>query len=163
HGNVFYYDRNEYFAAISPVAPVGSKKTLIRNHQGGFTLGGPIWRDRTFFFTAGEIQIAKANTAIVDTVLSDAWITTATANIAKYTDPTTGKPYVPNQLSLNLYKLLFPANTKSAAATTNNIVMSNTANYNSFNGIIKLDHKFSDKQTLSARYLGTTGKQTAPT
>lgn len=163
HGDVFYFDRNEYFAAISPVKAVGSRKDLIRNHQGGFTLGGPIWRDRTFFFLAGEVQIAKANTAIQDTVLSDAWIAAATANIAKYTDPTTGKPYVPNQLSLNLYKLLFPANTKSAPATSNNIIMNNTANYNSFNGIIKLDHKFSDKQTLSVRYLGTTGKQTAPT
>ena len=40
HGDVFYFDRNEFFAAISPVAPVGSRKTLIRNHQGGFTLGG---------------------------------------------------------------------------------------------------------------------------
>src|SRR6202021_726363 len=29
--------------------------------------------------------------------------------------------------------------------------------------IIKPDHHFSDKMTLSARYLGTTGKQTAPT
>ncbi len=163
HGDVFYFDRNEFFAAISPVAPVGSRKPLIRNHQGGFTLGGPIWKDRTFFFLAGEIQIAKANTAIVDTVLSDAWISQATSNIAKYTDPATGKPYAANQLSLNLYNLLYPANTKSAPNTTNNITMNNTANYNSYNGIIKLDHKFSDKQTLSARYLGTTGDQTAPT
>src|SRR5215469_15380541 len=66
HGDAFYFDRNEFFAAISPVAPVGSRKPLIRNHQGGFTLGGPIWKDHTFFFLAGEIQIAKANTAIVD-------------------------------------------------------------------------------------------------
>ncbi|QEE30661.1 TonB-dependent receptor [Terriglobus albidus] len=162
HGDMFYFDRNEYFAAISPVAAVGSKKPLIRNHQGGFTVGGPIWRDRTFFFIAGEVQIAKANTAIVDTVVSDPWITAATANIAKYTDPTTNAPYAANQLSLNLYKVLYPANTKSAAATANNIIMNNTANYNSFNGILKIDHHFSDAHTLSARYLGTTGKQTAP-
>ncbi len=62
---------------------------------------------------------------------------------------------------MNLYKLLFPQIT--APATTNNILASNIANYNSFNGIIKLDHHFSDKQQVSIHYLGTTGKQTAPT
>ena len=163
HGDVFYFDRNEFFAALSPVAPAGSRKTLIRNHQGGFTLGGPIWKDHTFLFLAGEIQIAKANVALVDTVLSDAWIAAGEANIAKYTDPSTGKPYVANQLSLNLYNLLYPANSKGGAAIVNNYFANGTSNYNSFNGIIKLDHHFSDKQTLSLRYLGTTGKQTAPT
>src|ERR1700730_787080 len=82
HGDVFYFDRNEFFAAISPVAPVGSRKPFIRNHQGGFTLGGPIWKDHTFLFTAGEIQIAKVNTSLSDTVLSDAWIKDGTAFLA---------------------------------------------------------------------------------
>ena len=163
HGDVFYFDRNEFFAAISPVAPVGSRKPLIRNHQGGFTLGGPVWKDHTFLFLAGEIQVAKANTAITDTVISDSWISAATANIAKYTDPSTGQPFKPNPLSLNLYNLLYPANSKAGPATVNNYFAQGTSNYNSFNGIIKLDHHFSDKMTLSARYLGTTGKQTAPT
>ncbi|WP_213804146.1 TonB-dependent receptor [Granulicella sp. dw_53] len=155
HGDVFYFDRNEYFAAISPVAPVGSRKQLIRNHQGGFTLGGPIWKDHTFLFTAGEIQIAKANTAITDTVLSDAWINAAKQYMANY-------GLTPNQLSLNLYNVLFPADSKTGAATNSNYFANGIANYNSYNGIIKLDHTFSQKQTLSARYLGTTGRQTAP-
>jgi len=77
HGDVFYFDRNEFFASISPFAAVGSRKPLIRNHQGGFTLGGPIWKDHTFLFLAGEIQVAKANVALTDTVLSDAWIALA--------------------------------------------------------------------------------------
>lgn len=163
HGDVFYFDRNEFFAALSPVAPVGSRKALIRNHQGGFTLGGPVWRDHTFLFFAGEIQVAKANTAINETVVTDAWIAAAKANIAKYTDPTTGQPYVANTLSTNLYGLLFPDASKSGAAVTNNYFAQGTSNYNSFNGLIKLDHHFSDKQNVSAHYLGTTGKQTAPT
>jgi hypothetical protein len=158
HGDVFYFDRNEFFAALSPVAPVGSRKTLIRNHQGGFTLGGPIWKDHTFLFLAGEIQVAKANVALTDTVLTDAWISDGAAFLSnpKYN-------LSPNQLSLNLYKLLYPANSKSGPASTSNYFAQGTSNYNSFNGIIKLDHTFSQKQTLSVRYLGTTGKQTAPT
>ena len=163
HGDIFYFDRNEFFAALSPVAAVGSRKTLIRNHQGGFTLGGPLWKNHTFLFLAGEVQIAKANVALVDTVLSDAWIAAAEANIAKYTNPATGQPYVANPLSLNLYHLLYPSNSVSGPATVNNYFANGTSNYNSFNGIIKLDQTISSKQQLSMRYLGTTGKQTAPT
>jgi carboxypeptidase family protein len=156
HGDVFYFDRNEFFAALSPVAPVGSRKAFIRNHQGGFTLGGPIWKDHTFLFLAGEIQIAKVNAALTDTVLTDAWINEGTAFLSKYN-------LASNQLSQNLYGLLYPTASKSGPATTNNYFAQGTSNYNSFNGIIKLDHHFSDKQSLSIRYLGTTGKQTAPT
>ena len=163
HGDVFYFDRNEYFAAINPFALPNSKKPLLRNHQGGFTLGGPIWKDHTFLFTAGEIQIAKTVTSISDTVVSDPWIAAATANIAKYTDPTTNAPYVPNPLSLNLYKLLFPSAGTSSPAVVNNALASGISNYNSYNGIIKLDQRFNDKETLAVRYLGTTGTQTAPT
>ena len=156
HGDVFYFDRNEFFAAISPVAPAGSRKPFIRDHQGGFTLGGPIWKDHTFLFLAGEIQIAKVNTALTDTVINDAWIALGKANLAKY-------KLQPNQLSLNLYNLLYPSDSKSGPATTNNYFAQGTSNYSSYNGIIKLDHHFSDKEQLSIRYLGTTGKQTAPT
>ena len=166
HGDVFYFDRNEFFAAISPVAPLGSRKALIRNHQGGFTLGGPIWKDHTFLFVAGEIQVAKANTALSDTVLTDSWITGGGSLLKDFglnPSNTDTKGRVGNQLSLNLYDLLFPNNSKSGAATVNNYFAQGTSNYNSFNGIIKLDHHFSDKQQLSVRYLGTTGKQTAPT
>ena len=156
HGDLFYFDRNEFFAALSPVAAVGSRKTLIRNHQGGFTLGGPLWKNHTFLFLAGEVQIAKANVALVDTVLSNPWITGGTAFLSKY-------GLSPNQLSLNLYKLLYPINSTSGPAAINNYFANGTSNYNSFNGIIKLDQTISNKQTLSMRYLGTTGKQTAPT
>ncbi len=156
HGDVFYYDRNEFFAAISPVAPADSRKQFLRNHQGGFALGGPIWKDHTFLFTAGEIQIAKINTALTDTVLTDSWISAATAFMGRYN-------LQPNQLSTNLYGLLFPASSKAGPATTSNYFAQGTTNYSSYNGIIKLDHRFGERNQLSIRYLGTTGKQTAPT
>ena len=46
HGDVFYYDRNEYFAWLNPTVATNSRIPEIRNHQGGFTIGGPILRDR---------------------------------------------------------------------------------------------------------------------
>ena len=156
HGDVFYFDRNEFFASISPFAAVGSRKPLIRNHQGGFTLGGPIWKDHTFLFLAGEIQVAKANVALTDTVLTDAWIAQAKGFMANFNVPV-------NPVSQGLYNLLYPNSSKSGPATANNYFASGASNYNSFNGVIKLDHKFSDKYSISLHYIGTTGKQTAPT
>ena len=65
------------------------------------------------------------------------------------------------QVQLELYNLLFPNSTKSAAAASNNYLPQGISNYNSYNGIIKLDQHFNDKHALSLRYLGTTGTQTA--
>src|SRR5271155_513336 len=75
HGDVFFYNRNEFFAAITPVSPVGSRKAPIRNNQFGFTLGGPIRKDHTFLFLAGEIQLASAGNSLVATAINPAWVT----------------------------------------------------------------------------------------
>lgn len=154
HGDVFYFDRNEYFAWLSPVRPLHSRVPEIRNHQGGFTLGGPIWKDHTFLFLAGEIQIANANNSIADTVVNNAWVADATAMLRLHNQ-------TPNAVSTRLYNLLFPADSKGGTATTGNYQSAGRNTYNSYNGVIKLDHHFSDREQLSARYLGTTGTQSA--
>jgi hypothetical protein len=157
HGDVFYFDRNEFFASISPVALPGTRKPLIRNHQGGFTLGGPIWKDHTFLFLAGEIQVAKAASALSDTVLSPAWITAGTALLSQYN-------LTPNPVTLAIYNNIFPqVVTASVPAETNNWLAQGISNYNSYNSVIKLDHHFSEKEILSLHSIITTGTQTAPT
>jgi hypothetical protein len=155
HGDVFYFDRNEFFASISPVAALGSRKPVIRNHQGGFTLGGPIWKDHTFLFLAGEIQIAKAASALVDTVLTPSWISSATALLAL-------NNMTPNPVTLAIFNNIFPAVNASSGPNINNWLAQGISNYNSYNSVIKLDHKFSDKESLSLHSIITTGTQTAP-
>ena len=56
HGSAYYYNRNEVLAAKSPFAPVDSGKNKLRNQQFGFSTGGPIVRDETFFFLTYEEQ-----------------------------------------------------------------------------------------------------------
>src|SRR5258708_7348310 len=59
HGEAFDYFRNEaldarnYFNRSSVTGPGGKKAPLKRNNFGG-ALGGPIWRDHTFFFGSYE-------------------------------------------------------------------------------------------------------------
>ncbi len=160
HGDVFYFDRNEYLASLSPVQASGTRKPEIRNHQFGFSLGGPVWKDHTFLFFAGEAQLAQANNSVSDTVVSDAWVSAATAYLKSY-------GLSPNQVALNLYQGtgsyagLFPADSRTGPASTNNYLSNGKNTYNSFNGFIKLDHHFSDRETISIHYLGTTGTQTA--
>lgn len=154
HGNVFYYDRNELFAWLSPSVAVGSRIPEIRNHQGGFSLGGPIFKDKTFFFLTGEVQIAQANNSLSDTVLNDPWITAGTALLKTHGGAV-------NTVATNMYTLLFPAASRQTSGYTNQYQSNGVNTYNSYNGIIKLDHNFSDREQLSIHYLGTTGAQSA--
>ena len=98
---------------------------------------------------------------MADTVLSDGWISAATNSLL------TPNGVRANPVALNLYQGvsgsagLFPADSRSAAAGTGNYLSAGRNKYNSFNGVIKLDHHFNDKYSVSVRYLGTTGTQTA--
>src|SRR4051812_10371972 len=87
HGSGYYFNRNEYFAANTPLAAPGSKVRRIRNGQGGFSLGGPIIKDRTFFFITGEMQKADAANATAITTLSPAWIDQGRAILSAFNVP----------------------------------------------------------------------------
>ncbi len=154
HGDVFYYDRNEYFAWLNPTVAKHSRVPEIRNHQGGFTVGGPIVKDKTFFFVAGEVQIANANNSIADTVLNNDWVAGGTALLAQQNRTV-------NPVSTNLYNMLFPADSRTSSGYQSQYQSIGRNTYNSYNGIVKLDHNFTDRYTLSLRYLGTTGTQSA--
>ena len=54
HGSVYEYFRNDVLDAPSPLAAAGFNK--LRQNQFGATLGGPLVKDRTFFFTNYEGQ-----------------------------------------------------------------------------------------------------------
>jgi hypothetical protein len=153
HGSAYYFNRNEALAARSPFQTATSPKQVIRNNQFGFSLGGPIAHNKTFYFINGESQLSIANNSLLDTIPSDAWVAAGKNVLAQYGVPV-------NPVSLNLLTI-WPAATRTGPATTSNYLSNGRNEYNSFNGIIKIDHHFNDKHSLSARYFGGTGTQTA--
>src|SRR5882724_1303800 len=81
HGSVYYYNRNEFYAAKSPFFIASStvpKAPRLRNENYGFSLGGPIFKNKTFYFISYEKQQYIIGLSGLATEPSDAWIAAAT-------------------------------------------------------------------------------------
>ena len=65
HGSIYYYERNQALAATNPFNTLG--ELPLENVQWGASLGGPFWKDHTFWFTNFEKQ--KFNIATGDSGL----------------------------------------------------------------------------------------------
>lgn len=65
HGTVYHYIQNDKLMANEFfLNRAGVERPILRRNEGGGTLGGPIVRNRTFFF--GSFQATRANTSFVD-------------------------------------------------------------------------------------------------
>ena len=153
HGSLFYFNRNEALAVRSPLLAPTSPKQVIRNNQFGFSAGGPIVKDKTFFFLAGEGQRAISDNSILTTEPSAAWVTQAEGVLARYSVPV-------NPVSLNLLTI-WPAGVRNGPAASSNYLSNGQNNYNSYNGVAKIDHRFNASNSMFVRYFVGTGTQTA--
>jgi len=54
HGDVYEYFRNDKLDARDYFAPSTARKPIFQQNQFGVTLGGPIRKDKTFFFVTGR-------------------------------------------------------------------------------------------------------------
>src|SRR5579862_1297102 len=154
HGTAYYFNRNEALAASAPFAPPNSANPELRNENEGFSLGGPIWKNKTFFFITFERQKFIQGNTVQATVPSAAWISQAQAALTKYGVQV-------NPTMLNVYNALWPTSIQGAAGTVNNFFSGSPAVYKSDNGIIKIDHVFNQKHTIFARAFLGTGEATA--
>jgi len=154
HGSAYYFNRNEYFSSYSPFQnPAADKKRVMRNDQWGFSAGGPMVKNKLFFFTTFEGQKAIAALSLRSTHPSTAWVEQARGVLARY--GVTASPVAANLLNF------WPSRYNNLPATVNNFVAGDQNDYDSYNGIVKLDYAISSNHSLSARYFGGTGKQAA--
>src|SRR4029453_17793640 len=109
---VYYSNHNDPPSSRSPYQTAVSPKQVIRNNQFGFSLGGPIRRNKTFYFVNGESQLSIANNSLLDTIPSDAWAAAGRTVLAQYSVPV-------NPVSVNLLTI-WPASARTGPATNNN-------------------------------------------
>src|SRR5437762_5268049 len=117
YGSVYEYFRNDAMDARSALAAKGFNK--LRQNQFGGTLGGPIKKDKTFFFANYEGQRHVESPFYNSTVLT---------NIGAI-----------NNVKKNVWGL--PAE---------NLFVTRSINYD--NGLVKLNHNLSDRESLFVRY-----------
>jgi hypothetical protein len=155
HGSAYYFNRREKLASISPFQAPGSRPRVVRNDQYGFSLGGPVIKNKLFYFMTGEGQEAIAAISLRDTHPSTAWVQRGRALLQRYATPES--PLAARVLAA------WPTRYNDLPATANNLLGSDQNVYDSYNGIIKTDYNINDKHSLAARYYGGTGKQKATT
>jgi hypothetical protein len=152
HGTAYDYHRNEAFGAKSPFVPT---KKQDRNYNFGFSLGGPILKDRLFFFTTFEKQRFSIGLPGEGTEPSAAYQASAVQVMNFY-------GVSENAISQKLLANLWPSDTLTGPAQPNNFT-SNVPEFGySYNGLAKLDYKINDRNNLSFHWFIGTGNQVAP-
>jgi outer membrane receptor protein involved in Fe transport len=160
HGTAYYYNRNEFFGATNPfTAPI---KQEVRNYNYGFSAGGPIIKDKLFWFVTYEHQRFTIGVPDQSTQPSQAWQSAAKATLAKF-------GLTENPVSANLLAKLWPSTATGSlpgdaggTPTVNNYTSTFPEYGYSYNGLAKVDYSFNDRNTLSAHWFVGQGNQVAP-
>src|SRR5689334_21214365 len=146
HGEVYDYLRNDFFdarnafnrvttstGAPNPIAP-------FKRNQFGGDIGGPIKKDKTFFFASYEGLRHRQGLPTSSNVLTEAQRATVVAG---------GNP-----ISNSILALIPHANTTlGTSAVPNGFIGSATAPVNIDQGTIDINHNISDKDTLHGYYV----------
>ncbi len=142
HGSAFEYFRNsDLDAADFFTNKAGAAKNPLHRNQYGATLGGPIKKNRTFFFGSWEGFRQVAPT------VSSTRVPTA-AERAQVTDP----------ISRNLLQFWPAPNTTG----TNNFIANVGATTFDNTGLLRIDQHLTDNDQLSARYAEYQGTTFTP-
>lgn len=177
HGTVFEFLRNDlldaknFFNVPQPGNPLAGVKPEFRQNQFGGSFGGPIKKDKTFFFVDYEgfrrIQ-GQTQQAAVPTACE---LGRATCNgitqLGNFSDsptliynPQTHSPFPNNVVPLNSistisrnYAALYPELPATACQGINcNFISSFNATQFAHVGDVRLDHHFSGKNSFYSRY-----------
>ncbi len=171
HGSLYYYNRNTALGAATPffnpsvlkAEGLPSGKPPLRNENYGFSLGGPVIKDKTFWFLTFEKQKYTIGLSGLNTEPSQAYFNAAAAVLANQGGIYGSyAPVTPSSISQQMEANFWPSYIANLPAKSGNYFATNPSTGFSYNGVVKLDHNFNENHHLSARWFGGQGSQTAP-
>ena len=133
HGEVFEFFRNNALDARNFFNPKSQPMAQLQRNQFGGSIGGPIFKDKTFFFASYEGLRQKQGLTLNTTVLTAAQ-----------------RAGVTNAVSQQLLQFIPSAND----STGSQFLGSATAPVNIDQGTMDIQHNISDKTRLHAYYAG---------
>lgn len=164
HGDAYEYFRNEALDARNPFATYLSQDAPFQRNQPGFTLGGPLMKDKAFFFVAYEGLIRRESA--FTTILADPTILQPTsgqqdlintllasgnsnlvAQGKQLQSMLTTSPNNPSQLNRNIYNLLNSSYGAFPTAET------------SSTGSFRVDYSLNERDSIFFRYSLTNDSQ----
>ena len=175
HGSFFEFFRNEALNARNLFAPanaVNPNKPEFRRNQYGFVVGGPILKDKTFFFLdyQGSRQlIGRVRTSTVPTILQRQGIFSslifdpATTRIdstgAIVRDPFSANTIPVDRMDPAALALLNRYPLPTTAAPANNYSRVGNESDNQDQGDFRVDHRFRAEDQVFVRYSYAVGIQ----
>lgn len=164
HGSLYEFFQNNAFDARNPFDPSPQfPQAELRQNDFGGSVGGPIIKDRTFFFFGyeGFRQIAGVQNPITSTVPTLAEQKEGPDQIV-FNDPATrGLPVDP--IAANLFKLYPLPNTGAPGQTTNNFVFDPNKTQYSTTFDARVDHRISNSDFFYGRFTSNNVSSVIPT
>jgi hypothetical protein len=178
HGGVYYFGRNEKLASSDYfLKQAGQPKGPLKVHDFGWTLGGPIMKDKLHFFVSQEWnreQRGITRTAFVPTPAERAGDFSGSiiedCSSARPIDPLTGEAFPGNRIPQNrlspaglLVLQLYPLpNTTPSGGSCNNWVTALNTPINWRQEHARLDWSLSQRTHLMLRYTQDSWKNNSP-
>ena len=159
HGSAYYFLRNEALSVANPFLPLGRGTPHNRNALWGGSFGGPIVKEKTFYFGAFEAQQFSFIPIVATTEPGIAYQNIATGLLAAH-------DVAANPVTTALLSYLWPSVAlDNPVAAANNYTPSGSDSYEtgySYNFLAKVDHTFNDRNSISGHWYIGEGNQTGP-
>lgn len=161
HGAAWEYLRNTVLNAIGPFAPVGGIKPTLVQNQFGASFGGPILKNRTFFFADYEgfrrISTSLASATVPTADQRAGFFHTAAGTPIPIRNPITGQVFangmIPSgQITPFAQSVLNALPLPNQPGFSNNFVSQPRGSIADDKGDFRLDHYFGEKATTFFRF-----------